>query len=251
MLCSLLVSCGLASPQPLGCCVFGDAGGLSCSLGFAAVCSDFPELLWAKPPGLSWEKPTWSWAVPGCVCSGRSSRVLSGNWSKQNHLGFYLHSAHPAPGELQGGIFLLIQLFAAVFLLLGLPDVLGSCIQPHLWFHGACSEHGRNRRWRIPEGPSGGVPSKLHSWRNSRSLRWSCSSWDPSGTAGEGSQRWWPFPGMGTCQTSMDVLMWVGVGPLAPNAIPSSLEKPQIPALLSHLPRGSCPELVPASGWGI
>lgn len=70
--------------------------------------------------------------------------------------------------------------------------------------------------------------------------------------AGEGSQCWWPFPGLGTCQASLDLLMWVGVGLLAPNAIPSSLslEKPQIPALLSHLPQGSCPEVVPALGEG-
>lgn len=71
--------------------------------------------------------------------------------------------------------------------------------------------------------------------------------------SGEGSQHWWPFPEMGTCQTPMDALMWVGVGPLAPNAIPSSqsLEKSQIPALLSPLPQGSCPELIPALGQDI
>lgn len=64
-------------------------------------------------------------------------------------------------GVLQGGIFILIQLFAAVFLLLGLPDVLSSCVQPQLWFHGAHLEHGREGRWQMPQGPSGGVPSKL------------------------------------------------------------------------------------------
>lgn len=101
-------------------------------------------------------------------------------------------------------------------LLPGLPDVLSSCVQPRLW--------SRERRWQRPEG----------------FLEKFLQLLGPSGLPGEGSQRWWPFPGVGTFQTSVHLLMWVGVSTKCHSQLPKT-GKSQIPALLSHLPQGSCP----------
>lgn len=170
------------------------------------------------------------------LCLGISC-VLSGSCSKQNDLGFYLHSAHPAPWRAPGWHFHPDPAACSCFCC-----CLGSQMCSAAASSPGCGSSGRDRRWQKPQGFSGAVPPSLDSGEI------------PSGAlAAPGMLQEW----LGR-DPSLGALSWhgqlpkfrgftdLGVGPLTPNVIPSSqsLEKPQIPALLSHLAQGSCPQVI-------
>lgn len=119
-----------------------------------------PDLIGRSQQGaeLSLAVFAWEGAAPAWGLSG--SAVFCLGAAANRAIWGFICILHSQPrGVLQGGIFIPIQLFAAVFLLPGLPDVLSSCVQPQLW--------SRERRWQRPEGllevpaPSwvpGGIP---------------------------------------------------------------------------------------------